>query len=146
MIPTVIVPSSALVMATVRCQDFPFFPNQSRCVSRKLVGMNVIAQSIISSTCDGFRLSIISLLAVSWWTERSKCDFHSSMLDAAQLKSCCNSSRLSGLKMERVALVNIMMPLHQKFLLGSFLPKNKNSSLGFYSQTALHFKQIFSLS
>ena len=137
MIPTVIVPSSALVMATVRYQDFPFFPNQSRCVSRKLVGMNFIAQSIISSTCDGFRLSIVLLLAVSWRTERSKCDFHSSMLDAAQLKSCCNSSRLSELKMKRVALVNIMMPLHQKFFLGAVSSKNKNSSLTFYSQTSL---------
>ena len=46
MISTSIVPSSALVMATERCQDFPFFPNQSRCVSRKLVGINFIAQSI----------------------------------------------------------------------------------------------------
>lgn len=43
-------------------------------------------------------------------TEQSTGDFHSSILDAAQLKSCFNSSRLSGLKMEREALVNIMVP------------------------------------
>ena len=47
---------------------------------RKLVGMNFIAQSIMSSACDDFRLSImnyfvyftsiISLLAVSWLSEQ----------------------------------------------------------------------------
>ena len=143
MIPTVIVTSSALVMATVRCQDFPFFPKQSRCVSQKLVGMNFIAQSIISSTCDGFRLSIVLLLAVS--CELNEASATSTLLDASQLKSCCNFSRLSELKMERVALVNIMMSLHHKFLLRAILSKNKDSSLTCYYQTALHFKKIFSL-
>ena len=131
MIPTSIVASSALVMATDRCQDFPSFPNQSHCVSRKLVGMNFIAQSIVSSTCDGFRLLIISLSAASWLIKRRICDFQSTMLDAAQPKSCCNSSRLPGLKMERVELVNIMARYHH-FSFEQFYKKNNDSSLIFF--------------
>lgn len=61
---------SILVTATVTCHDFPFFPNQSLCVSRKLVGRNFIAQSIIKRTWSGFRWSIMSLLAASWWAAR----------------------------------------------------------------------------
>lgn len=106
MIPTLIVPSSALVVVTDKCQDFPFFPNQSRCVLRKLVGTNFIAQSIISSTCDGFRLSIISLLA-----ELNEAQATSTLLYSMQRSSNhAVTPRLSGLKMEREALVNIMVP------------------------------------
>ena len=124
MIPTVIVPSSALVMATVRCQDFPFFPNQSRCVSRKLVGMNFIAQSIISSTCDGFRLSIVLLLAVS--CELNEASATSTLLSSTQRSSnhAVTPRVYQDLKMERVALVNIMLPLHQKFFLAAVLSKH----------------------
>lgn len=86
---------SLFVTATVTCHDFPFLPNQSRCVSLKLAGKNFMAQSIMSKTWLGNIFSMMALLAASWWAARRMWAFHSSTLGTAVFTLCLISSSWS---------------------------------------------------
>ena len=60
-----------LLWQTVKCQEIPLLPKKSACVSLYWVGKNFMAKSCVISTESSWRLSMISVLAVSWWTMRS---------------------------------------------------------------------------
>ena len=69
-------PSLPFRMATVTCQDIPRFPNQSVWLSRYFRGINFIAQSWTRRTDVSSRPSSMPNLALSWFTERNRWDFH----------------------------------------------------------------------
>lgn len=93
---------SNFLMATLKCQDIPFLPNQSVWLSWYFLGMNFMAQSKVTIMAVLSKLLTISTWASSWLMDCNKCYFHALMLffDCSTINfsssfSCFGSSTFS---------------------------------------------------
>ena len=96
--------SLTFLNATLMCQGIPRLPNQSVWLSRYFLGKYFIAQSCTTNTDDASNDSRISILAASWFKERSMWAFQAWMFALACFTVNKSSSLTSGSRLSAWAI------------------------------------------